>query len=102
MKRRRKIDPTNATLLEVAFAATGSKLKAARIAALVVTWSMTRDKLGREPTITEYAREWKEERSTVYRQIEQLREVFPKATDPGDVLRLVDEQVGRGLPGKVA
>lgn len=100
--KRRKVDPTNATLLEIAYAATGSKLKAARVAALVMTWAMTRNKLGRDPTVIEYAKEWGEARSTVYEQLDLMREVFPKATDPNDVLRLVDEQLGEQLPGKVA
>jgi hypothetical protein len=99
---RRRIDPTNARLLEVAYAATGSKLKAARVAALVTTWAMTRNKLGRDPTVIEYAREWGEDRTTVYKQLDLMRQVFPKASDPNDVLRLVDEQLGRELPGKVA
>lgn len=98
----KKVDPTNARLLEVAYAATGSKLKAGRVAALVMTWAMTRKKLGREPTITEYAAEWGENRTTVWRQIELMREVFPKADTPNDVLRLVDEQRRGELPGKLA
>lgn len=75
MKLRRKIDLTNCTLLELAYARTGSMLKAARVSSFAVAWSVVRADLGRAPSVDEYAAWWKEPRATAYRHRDEFRQV---------------------------
>jgi hypothetical protein len=86
MLKRRKVDPHNCTLLELAYARTGRMLTAARVLAFVVAWAVVREELGREPTVEEYAEWWREPERTAYDQLETFREVFPGARYPGAVL----------------
>jgi predicted kinase len=90
--KRRNIDPRNASVLEVAYAKTGSMLKAARVAAFVVGWGAVRDELGRTPTVEEYAEWWRENERTAYRHMAEFREVFNRCETPDPVLDLMAAQ----------
>jgi hypothetical protein len=93
MLRRRKVDPTDCTLLELAYGRTGSMLKAARVLAFVTAWDVVRRDLGRAPTVDEYAAWWKESRSTAFGHQAEFREVFGVDT-PDVILDLVEDQGG--------
>jgi hypothetical protein len=82
----RKPTPTNATVLEVAYAKTRSYRKAARVAAFVVAWGVVRRELGRTPSVEEYAEYWKQSRATAFREQEAFREVFDRCDTPDLVL----------------
>lgn len=94
MKFRRRYDPGNATILEVAYARTGSMLKAARVVAFIDAWSIARAEVGHEPSIIEYCEWWGESRSTVYGHLADFREVFTVPT-PGPVLDLAGKNTSR-------
>jgi hypothetical protein len=89
VRRRRAFDPRRATLVEVAYARTGSMLKAARVVAFVQAWGVVRRDLGRTPSVEEYAAHWRESRATAYRNLALFREVFDLAEWPDAVLDLV-------------
>lgn len=94
MKFRRRYDPANATILEVAYAHSGSMLKAARVVAFIEAWGITTRELGHEPTIIEHAEWWGESRPTVYRHLAEFREVF-NAPTPTAVLAIAGSNTGR-------
>jgi hypothetical protein len=96
--KRRKFDPQRATLLEVAYARTGSMLKAARVVSFVIGWDVVRRDLGRSPSVDEYADWWKEHRASAYRHRNEFREVFPGADTPDAVLDLL--QAARVTPSE--
>jgi hypothetical protein len=91
-KRGRKPDLRNASVLEVAYAKTGSMLKAARVVAFVIAWGTVRDELGRTPTVDEYADWWRENRRTAFRHMAEFREVFDRCETPDPVLDLMAAQ----------
>lgn len=91
---RRRFDPRNATLLEVAYAGTGSMLKAARVVAFIEAWAIVRKELGHEPSIIEYCEWWDESRSTVYGHLADFRAVFT-VDFPGPVLDLAGRNTSR-------
>lgn len=95
-----KFDLSNATIIEVAYAKTGSMLKAARVVAFVLAWSAVRDELGREPTMQEYMDHWREHRSTAYKHLAEFREVFTKCEFPGQVLDELERQ-GADVGGRL-
>lgn len=90
---KRKYDPTNASLLEVAYAHTGSMLKAGRVVAFVNAWGIVRDDLGHEPSVIEFGEYWGVSRQTVYDQLHLFREVFT-CEFPGPILELVGKALG--------
>lgn len=90
--KRRKLNPRNASLLEVAYAKTGSMLKAARVMAFVIAWGTVRDELGRTPTVEEYAEWWRENPRTAYRHMAEFRDVFNRCETPDPVLDLMAAQ----------
>lgn len=88
MVKRRPLDLTNASLIEVAYAKTGSMLKAGRVVSFITAWDVVRRQLGRRPTVAEYAAWWKEHERTVWRHLELFRTVFDAQENlwPDDVL----------------
>lgn len=90
----KKLDPSNTTLLELAYGRTGSMLKAARVVAFVTAWGAVRDDLGRSPSVDEYADWWREPRATAFRHRQLFREVFPTLETPDPVLDLIGQQLG--------
>jgi len=77
MKLRRKVDPTNCTLLEYAYGRTGSYRKAMRVGTLVTSWLIARRDLDASSlTMDQYIEHWREKRSTAYKYREEFREVF--------------------------
>jgi hypothetical protein len=92
MARRKRVDPSSATVLELAYARTGSMLKAARVVAFITGWAVTTRELGREPTVDEYAEWWKENRATVYRHLALFREVFDRCETPAPVVAAMEAQ----------
>jgi len=82
-------------MIEVAYAGTGSMLRAARVVAFVLAWGTVREDLGREPTVIEYCAFWKEPHRTAYDQLHLFRQVF-NVDFPGPVL----DQVGAGASSK--
>lgn len=89
MGLRRKYDPRSASLIEHAYARTGSMLTASRLAAFVLAWGHVRDELGRSPSIDEYAELWGEHRATAYRALALFRESFPGNETPDAMLDLM-------------
>lgn len=90
MKLRKRIDPRNASVIEIAYAGTGSMLKAARVVAFIQAWGIVRLDLGREPTVEEYAEWWRESRATVYRHQALFRQCFTRCQTPAPVLDLLE------------
>lgn len=68
--------------------------RAKRLAVFLQQWDHQADDLGRAPTVREYAAEWKESETGVYRQLEEFREVFPSEEDPSRIMELL----WRGMP----
>lgn len=90
--KRRTVDLKNATMIEVAYARTGSMLKAARVVAFIQAWAQVRSELGREPTVAEYEDYWRESTSSAYRHLREFRQVFTKCETPGPLLDELDRQ----------
>lgn len=86
----RKYDPTHASLLEVAYAHTGSMLKAGRVVAVITAWGIVRDELEHEPSVIEFGEYWGLSRQTVYDQLHLFRQVFT-CDFPGPVLDLMGD-----------
>lgn len=80
------------SVLEVCLAR-GGMMKGTRVATYIVQWSMCGHDLGREPGMEEFVQWWGEPRSTVYRQQQEFREVFPEWSTPEPFAR----EVGRRL-----
>lgn len=81
------------SVIEAAYRATGSYRRAGKIGAFVSGWGITRRRLGRTPTIDEYAAEWGIDRATAFREQQLFRETFPKLKTPDPILdRLEAEQ----------
>jgi hypothetical protein len=90
----KSFDIRHTNLLEVAYARTRSFRKAAVVGEFVVSWAMTRARLGREPSIDQFAADWKVSARTAYRQLAVFREVFPEPTTPGQVCDLIAHGAG--------
>jgi hypothetical protein len=75
----------------------GDRQARQRLEALVQEWDLLRDEIqereSREPTISEYARRWNMPESTVFRFLEEFREVF-RVDYPGPVCDLL----WKGMP----
>lgn len=63
--------------------------KAKRLAIFLQQWDHQADELGRAPTVKEYAAEWNESETGVYRLLEEFREVFPSEEDPSRIMELL-------------
>lgn len=88
---RKHFDPRNCTLLELCFAATGgSYVRAAKVAAFVVAWSVVTHDLDREPTVEEYAEFWGMSRRQAFYEQARFREVFPQLETPAPMVELLD------------
>lgn len=88
----RKLDVSNCTLIELAYARTGSMLKAARVVAFVVAWGQARDAAGGPITVDDYAAYWKESRSTAFRHRGEFRDVFPNLDTPEPIIELWERE----------
>lgn len=88
---KRKVDVSNATILEIAYAKTGSMLKAARVVAFVIAWGQVRREADEPLTIEAYAAYWKEDRSTAYRHQALFRQVFDRCDTPDPVLDALED-----------
>ena len=98
MKLKRRVDPQNCTLVEYAYARTGSILKAGRCLSYLTLYAAARESLGHDPTTEEYA-EWAgESRATAFRHAALWRSVFDKP--PGVVLDAIEAQQ-RGVQERV-
>lgn len=84
--KARKLDPTNCTLLELVRSRTGRSLRAAQVVAFILAWGQTRERLGRTPTVEEYAADWHAPLSSAYRERAYFREAFPGLDNPDQVL----------------
>jgi hypothetical protein len=89
------VDPAACTLIEWAYASSGSMLKAARVVAFVSAWAVTARELGRDPAVDEYAEWWGEPLSTAYKHLGEFRAVFPGAETPAAVVELMDDATWR-------
>jgi hypothetical protein len=100
MKLRKKIDLSNCTLLELAYARTGSYLKAGKLVAYVVSWGVARRELGHSPTKEEYAEFWSMNLRQAYYEQARFREAFPMLESPDRLLQMMDAQgAGAGTSG---
>jgi len=95
--KRKKLDPHNATILEVAYAKTGSMLKAARVVAFVFAWGQARKDLGSSMSVEDFAEYWGESVATAYRQQALFREVFDLCRTPDPVLDMLEVAGGERL-----
>lgn len=77
-------------MVELAYARTGSMLKAARVVAFIQAWGVVREQLGRPPTVEEYAEYWGESKSTAYKHQVEFRAVFDRCRTPDPVLDLAE------------
>jgi hypothetical protein len=84
--RARSVDPANTTVIELAYARTGSMLKAARVLAFIAAWGILREEFGRTPTVEEYAKRFGESVATGYRHQALFREVFDRLDTPDALL----------------
>jgi hypothetical protein len=64
------------------FAARVGIRKAARVLALLTTWSVTEQRLGRPPTVEEYAEDWAMSLATAYRDLALFKEAQPFFDSP--------------------
>jgi hypothetical protein len=89
--RRSKVDPANCTLVEWAYARTGSILQAGRVVSYVVKYAAAREALGQDPGVEEYAEWWGEAPRTSYLHQAQFREIF-ELDNPGALLAAMERQ----------
>lgn len=80
------------TVLEAAYRATGSFRKAGKIGVFVEAWGISRRRLGRTPTVEEYAADWGIDRATAFREQQLFRETFPKLKTPDPILDKLEEK----------
>lgn len=81
-ERKKKRRPS---WLEVAVARGGVR-KGSDTMAFAMCWAVTEQKLGRAPTVEEYAVEWKVSSRTVFRELATFRDVWPEFNDPSGLL----------------
>jgi hypothetical protein len=89
--RRSKVDPANCTLVEWAYARTGSILQAGRVVGYVVKYAAAREELGEELSVEVYADWWGESYTTAYRHSAEFRQVF-ELDNPGVLLVELERQ----------
>jgi hypothetical protein len=92
MLRRKKFDPSSCSLIELCFAATGGYRKAAHLVAYIAAWGVVRDKLGRAPSVEEYADWWHQSHRNAYYEQARFREAFPRLDNPERLLQLMEAQ----------
>lgn len=63
--------------------------KAKRLAIFLQQWDHQADELGRGPSVSEYATEWRESESGVYRLLEEFRAVFATEEDPSRLMGML-------------
>ncbi len=66
----------------------GDRQARQRMEAFVQEWDLLRDEVGREPTVSEYAKRWNMAESTAFRFLEEFRRIF-KIEYPGPVCALL-------------
>lgn len=86
----KRIDPTNATLLELVYARTGSLRRTVQVAGFILAWGIARRELGRAPKMDEYAAYWKTTRRTAFREQARFREAFPELDNPGPICDVLE------------
>ena len=84
------------TVLEAAYRATGSLRKAGKIGAFVTAWGITRSRLGRSPSVEEYAADWKVDRRTAFREQQLFRSAFPGLQTPDPIVDKLEEKRALG------
>ncbi len=89
--RRSKVDPASCTLVEWAYARTGSILLAGRVVGYVVKYAAAREALGEDPPVEVYADWWGESYTTAYRHAAEFRQVF-EHDNPGVLLAAMECQ----------
>lgn len=60
-------------------------VKAGKLMGFAVCWASTHAKLGRIPTVEEYADDWATSRATAYREQARWREYWPEFATPSDL-----------------
>lgn len=83
------------SLLELCVRRAGGARKGGRVAAFIAAWKITRDSLGRQPTVDEYATYWKESAATAYREQQRFRQAFAEFKTPDPILDHVERERGR-------
>jgi len=86
----KRFDPTNATLLELVYARTGSLRRTVQVAGFILAWGVVRRELGHAPTMHEYAQYWKTTPRTAFREQKRFREAFPELDNPGPVCDVLE------------
>lgn len=97
----KQLDPANCSLLELVYAQTRSLRKSAQVVAFVLAWQKTAERLGRAPSIEEYAEDWNQSRATAFREQARFREAFPKLDDPAPIIERMGDSAridATGLP----
>jgi hypothetical protein len=89
--KRSPVDPSSCTLVEWAYARTGSIMEAGRVVAYVVKYAAAREALGHDPGVEEYADWWGDSYRTAYQHQAEFREVFGHE-NPGVLLVALDRQ----------
>ena len=89
--KRSAVDPASCTLVEWAYARTGSILQAGRVVSYVVKYAAAREALGEDPSAERYAEWWGESYSTAYRHQAEFRQVFGHES-PGVLLFAMERQ----------
>lgn len=72
-----------------------------QVLTFIVAWAMVRDDLGREPTIDEYAKWWKQSERTAYREQALFRQALPGEKSPSRLIDVTSAQwdARKGLAG---
>lgn len=92
--------PRRDSLLGVAYARTGSVVKAANVISFMVAWDICRQSLGHEPTVAEYSEWWRQTERGSYKELARFREVFPDERNPSRILDLVADEWDRSRGAK--
>lgn len=72
--------------------------RAKRLVVFLQQWDHQADELGRSPTASEYAEEWRESESGTYRLLEEFHQVFPSEQDPSRLMNLLWSGMPRNGP----
>jgi hypothetical protein len=93
--KRRKIDPSSCSLIELCILGAGSYRGAPKLAGFILAWATVRRDLGHSPTIEEYAEWWNESPRNAYYEQVRFREAFPKLATPDPIVDAL-EAAGAG------
>jgi len=99
----RKRQRTVTTLLEACVEATGGDLrsvpKATRVCEFILEWAMATEALGREPSVREFGKWWKQsekEQRTAWLRLKEFRQLFPDEDTPrGFSARMIEAEAGQ-------